>query len=865
MGVMGVRRWSLAAVVSLCALGGCLVSVPGALALTPPVVEEEAVLDVAGTSATLQAKINPEGSETTYRFEYGTGEGYVSSTPMPDGLVGAAVGGTTVIQHVQGLSAATAYHFRVVAMAVASGEVVYGNDRGFTTQTVGSEMTLPDERQWQLVSPTEKNGALIMPINEDSVIESSADGSAFTYLATAPLGSGQQGNLVFGTQVLSKDTDHGWESVDITPPHGEPTGLPAGHGQEYRFFSSDLSTGLVEPFDEAPLSAEGLSGSLFFRETDGSYGALLTSTNVQPGADLSGPGVGSAVAFVGSTPDLRHVVLRSSVSLTKTATYPEGLYEWSGGQLTLISVLPNGEQTTANLAFGNSSGQDARHAISEDGSRVVWTTGNEGEALYVTGLTSGPRTVQLNVVQPGAEGGEGGGEFQSANAEGSVAYFTDGQRLTVGATAGGRRAPDLYKCDIEEHEGELTCSLTDLTVDANPNESAAVQRVLGASDDGAYVYFVANGVLGTGENARGERAISEGDNLYLIHDTGSGTPAPVFVARLSPEDANDWSESLSHMTARVAPDGRYLAFMSDRSLTSYDNADADSGSPDEEVYLYDALANSLVCASCNPTGARPTGMFDSGEAPRPLLDQPNLWSGGRWLAANIPGWTPYELESSRYQSRYLSDDGRLFFNSNDALVPQDTNGKADVYEYESGGTGDCRRSSVTFSERSNGCVGLISSGSSGEESAFLDSSASGDDVFFLSAARLAPEDFDTSIDVYDAHVCTGALPCVSVPVEPPPCSTGDSCKPSPTPQPGIFGAPSSSTFSGIGNISPAVSKPAVTGRSLTVQKLSRALTACKKKPKKGRHACETTARKRYRAKAARGQRSPHVSVSRRGA
>ena len=32
----------------------------------------------------------------------------------------------------------------------------------------------------------------------------------------------------------------------------------------------------------------------------------------------------------------------------------------------------------------------------------------------------------------------------------------------------------------------------------------------------------------------------------------------------------------------------YLAFMSDRSLTGYDNTDAVSGQPDEEVYLYDA-------------------------------------------------------------------------------------------------------------------------------------------------------------------------------------------------------------------------------------------------------------------------------------
>jgi hypothetical protein len=77
MGLMSVRRLSLATAVSLCVFAGCVsFSVPVALAVTPPVVEEVAVLNAAGTSATLQAKINPEGSETTYRFEYGTSAAY---------------------------------------------------------------------------------------------------------------------------------------------------------------------------------------------------------------------------------------------------------------------------------------------------------------------------------------------------------------------------------------------------------------------------------------------------------------------------------------------------------------------------------------------------------------------------------------------------------------------------------------------------------------------------------------------------------------------------------------------------------------------------------------------------------------------
>ena len=40
--------------------------------------------------------------------------------------------------------------------------------------------------------------------------------------------------------------------------------------------------------------------------------------------------------------------------------------------------------------------------------------------------------------------------------------------------------------------------------------------------------------------------------------------------------------------------GEWLAFMSERSLTGYDNRDAASGEPDEEVYLYDAARERLA-------------------------------------------------------------------------------------------------------------------------------------------------------------------------------------------------------------------------------------------------------------------------------
>jgi hypothetical protein len=261
----------------------------------------------------------------------------------------------------------------------------------------------------------------------------------------------------------------------------------------------------------------------------------------------------------------------------------------------------------------------------------------------------------------------------------------------------------------------------------------------------------------------------------------------------------------------------------------------------------------LVCASCDPTGSRPVGYQNNdGES---LVDATSGYAG-QGFAANLPEYESSESDEKfnlpLYQPRYVFDGGRLFFDSYDALVPQDVNGTWDAYEYEPvgvpAGEDACTTGSVTYSERSDGCVGLISSGSSAEESAFLDASGTGGDAFFLTTAKLVSADYDNAYDVYDAHECTASEPCFpAVAQSPPPCSTGDACKPAPTPQPSLFGAAPSETFSGPGNVSPSVSAVAVGGKSLTrAQELERALKACRRdKGRKRRAVCERDAHKRY--------------------
>ncbi len=839
-------------------------------ALPAAVIDSLSVSDVTATSAKLEAEINPLGTDTSYQFEYGTG-GTHSFTP--DVNIGALTADVAVSVKLQGLLPGSVYQYRVLATnALDHVEAT----REFTSQAVGSGPTVPDGRQWEMVSPPEKEGAQIYAIgqysNEGAVIQAAAAGDAITYVATAPTESQPQGytNL---EQVLSTRGSGGWESKDISPPHDSATGPSVGFGEEYRFFSEDLSQAVVQPLGAfmPSLSEQASEQTAYLRNnTNDIYIPLVTgkpgAADVPPGTVFGLSSVGTSVGeecppipmcgpqFVGATPNASHVVLSSRFSLTSARLNEEGtsedsaLYEWADGRLQPISVMPESDTVTEHAELGDEVAgvnTGVRSAISSDGSRIVWSEYGGANGLYLRDMTT-DKTAQLDAAEPNCATCSGSqGSFQTASSDGSKVFFTDTRRLANDSGA-HELSPDLYECEIVEEAGKLKCKLSDLT-SVHAGESADVLGdVLGADKDGSHVYFAATGVLTKEANAKGESALAGQPNLYLRNDGATS-----FIATLSGGDQLDWASPSGGETARVAPDGNWLAFMSQRELTGYDNRDAVSGRPDEEVYLYDAEANKLVCASCDRSGARPVGT-ETGHGFGLAAG-----AGTRWLAANIPEWTPYSLGRSLYQSRYLSDSGRLFFNAHDALVPQDVNGNWDVYEYEPpgvpAGQHACTSSSATFSERSGGCVGLISSGSSAEESAFLDASENGSDVFFLTAAKLASQDYDASVDIYDAHECASAAPCFpTVAEQPPACTTEAACKAAPTPQPSTFGLPSSATFSGADNVTPA---PATGVRSKAkpptrAQQLAKALKMCKRDKKKSkRSSCERQARKKDGGKA----------------
>jgi hypothetical protein len=97
----------------------------------PPTVLTEPASGVGSAGATLNAKIDPEGFATTYRFEYGTTTAYGTSVPSVAKSAGAGTAPVAGSQAVTGLTAGTTYHYRVIA-ANEIGQS-FGEDLTFTT------------------------------------------------------------------------------------------------------------------------------------------------------------------------------------------------------------------------------------------------------------------------------------------------------------------------------------------------------------------------------------------------------------------------------------------------------------------------------------------------------------------------------------------------------------------------------------------------------------------------------------------------------------------------------------------------------------------------------------------------------------
>ena len=99
-----------------------------------PATATDPATAVGWTSATLNATVNPEGSETSYQFEYGTSKEYGSSAPASPEGIGSGSEDVALTEAIGGLEPATTYHFRV--KATNSEGTTYGEDGAFRTPPI---------------------------------------------------------------------------------------------------------------------------------------------------------------------------------------------------------------------------------------------------------------------------------------------------------------------------------------------------------------------------------------------------------------------------------------------------------------------------------------------------------------------------------------------------------------------------------------------------------------------------------------------------------------------------------------------------------------------------------------------------------
>ena len=721
---------------------------------------------------------------------------------------------------------------RAVTLAIGGVGIVLavGGPAAASTGEIPGRGVLPDNRGYEKVSPLDKNGANALELGPRA---SSPDGSKFNFqIIGAPPGSvaGKEKT----TLLAVRDPLTGWSGSVIDPPIPASSGVFVVTGSQFFDFSLDRSKSLINSYAKLTPDAVERALQLYLRDdATGSY-QLITPRHEPPSQfqSAASPQIG------GHTTDFNRVYYHTLVAQTDDAVVQDGFgfaafnaYKWVNGQgVQLIGVLPDGSTPPGGSlvgAGGSTTSGSSERALSRDGSRAFFHTvvDNEisfssvGGQLYVrddhgTDATVDDTTSHVSASQRSTPDPAGPlpAIYWTAEAEhGSKVLFTSCEQLTDDSTADAASDPagcasgangdglltplvnghggrDLYSYNVESGD------LTDLTT-SDP-DGADVIGVMGASDDLSHVYFVAGGELDPSTTAEQPG----GRNLYLWRN-GSIT----FIATMdsasgsgpaSDPDYLNWAPERAHVqkSHRVTPDGEQVLFMSRAPLTGYDNTNPGCGQQlgggtpvfsglCAELYMYDAATNNLRCVSCASNGAAVTG--DA----RLMLDRN---TGGR--------------TSDPYARNLLEDGSRAFFQTPDALVQEDSNGKVDIYQWVGGGVGGCQNPA--------GCVSLISSGKSAFDSFFADASEGGHDVFFTTYERLTGADTDDFVDMYDARV-DGGFP------EPPSPATsceGSACQPGPS-APSLFGSPLSAAPDGKGDVVP--------GRraALSVSKLTKAQRA----------------------------------------
>jgi hypothetical protein len=587
---------------------------------------------------------------------------------------------------------------------------------------IGPSALLPGCRAYELVSPAEKAGGNVAStIN----VHAAPDGEAASFYSSASF-AGASASALENSYVARRGPDWGTEAID---PLQTNTGglliLPSPAN------SRDLNRTLqVSKRALTPGAIEGGS-NVYVRENPSGKLLLLAA---QPGNAIFNQMSGfTPNGYIDGAPDWSHLMVHFPGELVAGAPVSyagefgeqvavENIYDFVPGAehpLRLINRLPDGEIDEHGAHLGGELVPNL-HAMSEDGSRAYFEVGDFGEGpLYMREDDSVTYPVSESH-DPATAGEVLQAEFGVASADGSTVYLTSVFPLLPGAEGGS-----LYRW-VAPSTPAGKGTLIDVTPSAGPL-GPAVTQVLGASQDGSYVYFAAHGALA--EEASEDPA-GEGVNIYVWH---------AGVTRLIAATIGGTSEYSFPGQWSVSPDGRTFALAASSPLTP--EALPSPACPPEplqgntvggcrQVYVYSAEAGSLRCVSCNGVPRGSSGI------------------GGR--AGHEHG------TGSEYPHAVL-DDGTVYFETPNPLVGRDSNGVGDVYAWNPSSGPE-----------------LISTGTSEQPSSFGDATLNGGNVFFLTSQPLVKGDADANVDLYDDRD-GGGLPSQWPPGAPGACE-GEGCR-----------------------------------------------------------------------------------------
>lgn len=353
----------------------------------------------------------------------------------------------------------------------------------------------------------------------------------------------------------------------------------------------------------------------------------------------------------------------------------ESIYETTASGLRQVDV----DDAGALLSTCGSS-LPARSAVSESGELIFFGHPSDpscGPArVYLR--KSGSDTVEASASQCTRIDCSAADDvrFAGATPSGSVVFMTTLQQLTDDDVNAKR---DLYRF-------ETATGVLDLVSPGSAAmEGEVAAELVRTSANGSRTYFHGVGKVLPGEGSDGV------PGLYLADDAGLHFLGPVETAD----------------PIQISGDGSIAIAATSAALGGGDT-DAE-----EDVYRYHAATESWLRLSDGPSGGN--GPF---KASFPQPDDNNPAAPSR---------------------RALTVDGqRIFFHTDEALVPEDRNEARDVYEWVAGG------------------VGLISSGQGTLPAHFEAVSPDGTTAVFLSAATLLPRDRDGGdLDLYAARIGGG--------------------------------------------------------------------------------------------------------------